>query len=207
MIFGKSKEENFFDMFKVQAEYAKKAADKLDDLIMNYTDKETKCRVIEDLEHEADGQVQKIYAQLNTAFITPIDREDIFMLAKRFDQVTDTVDSAAQRFLMYNVLSITEEAKAFSHLIVKCCNLLIEVVTELKHFKKVNKIRDGIIKVNALEHDGDILYHNTVKALFQKEHDPLYVVKWKEMYRALEDVLDACEDSANTILGVVLKNS
>ena len=207
MIFKRGKDENFFDMFKVLSAFACQAAEKMNALINDYTGITVKCREIEDLEHSADQQVQKIYNQLNHSFITPIDREDIFLVAKRLDQVTDQIDSATQRFLMYNVESTTEEAKIFSGLIIKCCGFLHGVVEELKNFKKATRIHEGIKRVNELGHDGDVHYHASVQKLFQEHQDPLYVLKWKEMYQELERILDACEDVANTILSVVMKNS
>jgi len=182
-------------------------AAKFDNLINDFTRMEEKCQIIKDLEHNADKQVQKIYKQLNHSFITPIDCEDIFMLTKRLDQITDQIDSTAQNFLMYNVESITDSARVFSQLIIKSCDALTEAVRELKHFKKVNNIHEKIRKVNELEHEGDDLYHSSVKSLFKDNHDPLFVIKWREIYRKLESVLDVCEDLANSILGVVLKNS
>ncbi len=207
MFFQKEREENYFDMFKVLSGIACQAAQKMDLLINDYTDITVKCREIEDLEHSADQQVSKIYHQLNHSFITPIDREDIFLVAKKLDQVTDQIDSAAQRFLMYDVESTTEEAKIFSRLIIKCCGFLNGVVEELKHFKKAQRINEGIKIVNELEHDGDIHYHAAVMKLFRGHHDTLYVLKWKEMYQEMERILDACEDVANNILSVVMKNS
>lgn len=208
MIFNKGSKENYFDMFKVITEYALEAAIKFDNLINNYTDIEKKCNEIEEVEHDADKQVQAIYLQLNRSFITPIDREDIFIIAKRLDQICDQIDSAAQRFLMFDVEEITEEsAKKFTDLIIKCCEHINTVAIDLKHFKKVDKINDGIRFINELEHNGDDLYHSSVKNLFKKNKDPLYVLKWKEMYLSFEIILDACEDAANTILGVVVKNS
>ncbi len=207
MIFGKSKEENFFDMFLVLSGFACQAAQKIDSLINDYTNVAVRCREIEDLEHSADQQVSKIYHQLNHSFITPIDREDIFLVAKRLDQVTDQIDSAAQRCLMYNVESTTDEAKIFCSLIVKCCGFLNGVVEELRNFKKAKRIHEGIKIVNELEHDGDIHYHAAVTKLFKEHQDVLYVLKWKEMYQEFERILDACEDVANTILSVVMKNS
>ncbi len=206
-MFGKKREENFFDMFKVLSGFACQAAGKLDSLINDYTSIELKCHEIEDLEHSADQQVSRIYGQLNHSFITPIDREDIFLVAKRLDQVTDQIDSAAQRFLMYNVEGTTEEAKIFSRLIVKCCGYLNDVVVELKNFKRSKRINEGIKLVNELEHDGDNHYHAVVRKLFRESSDALHVLKWKEMYQEFERILDACEDVANTILSVVMKNS
>ncbi len=207
MLFHKDREENYFDMFKVLSGIACQAAQKMDALINDYTNITVKCREIEDLEHSADQQVSKIYHQLNHSFITPIDREDIFLVAKKLDQVTDQIDSAAQRFLMYDVENTTEEAKIFSQLIIKCCGFLNGVVEELKHFKKAERINEGIKIVNELEHDGDIHYHAAVMKLFREKHDTLYVLKWKEMYQEMERILDACEDVANNILSVVMKNS
>lgn len=207
MIFRKGKEENFFDMFKVLSSFACQASEKLNALINDFSDIAVKCREVEDLEHAADKQVQKIYNQLNHSFITPIDREDIFLVAKRLDQVTDQIDSATQRFLMYNVESTTPEARIFSQIIMKCVGVLHGVVEELRNFKRATRIHEGIKLVNELEHDGDVHYHASVQKLFREHTDALYVLKWKEMYQELERILDACEDVANTILSVVMKNS
>jgi uncharacterized protein len=201
------KEEIFFDMFVETTENSCNAAKMLVDLMKNYTDVNNKIKAIEDLEHECDQYVHKILAQLNKSFITPIDREDIYLIAKELDNITDYVESTAHRFKMLNVVTIREEAIKLAELAVVCTEELKDVMIELKHMKKSKTLKDKVIEVNRIENEGDDIYRSAMAKLFTNEKDAIEVIKWKEIYEYLENTLDACEDVANIVEGVVMKNA
>ena len=202
-----SKEEIFFDMFVEAAENGCKAAGLLHDLITKYVNIDEKIRSIEEVEHECDVLVHKILKQLNRSFITPIDREDIFLIAKELDNITDFIDSTAHRFKMFNVGSITQDAISLSNLIIKTTNELKDTMVELKNMKKSPHLKDKIIEINRLENEGDIIYRNAIAKLFVMQNDAIEVIKWKEIYEHLENTIDACEDVANIVEGVAMKNA
>ncbi|MCX7711205.1 MAG: DUF47 family protein [Clostridia bacterium] len=201
------KEEIFFDLFVETSENSCKAAKMLEELMRNYTRVNDKIQAIEDCEHECDQQVHKILEQLNKSFITPIDREDIYLIAKELDNITDDIESTAHRFTMFNVQSITEDAKKMAALIVKCTEELKGVMQELKNMKTSKLLRERIIEVNRIEDEGDTIFRDAITKLFIKETDAVEVIKWKEIYEYLENTLDACEDVANIVEGVVMKHA
>jgi predicted phosphate transport protein (TIGR00153 family) len=201
-----SKEEKFFDMFVDTAENTCKAARQLHELMTNYTSIREKVNSIEETEHECDRHIHKIMKQVNSSFITPIDREDINEIAKMLDNITDAIEAVAHRFNMFNVESITQDAVKMVKLIVDCTQELKGVMAEMKNMKTSKTLQAKIIEVNRLEDEGDAIFRNAVAKLFVTKKDPVEVIKWKEIYELLENTLDACEDVANIVEGVVMKH-
>ena len=201
------KEEIFFDMFVETAEITYKSAVMLEELMTNYVDIPKKVQSIEDIEHECDKNVHKILEQLNKSFITPIDREDIYLIAKELDNITDDIESTAHRFSMLNVQSMNPDALKLAKLIVVCTKELKSVFADLKNMKKSKTLKDKIIEVNRIENEGDDIFRSAVTNLFKSEKNAIEVIKWKEIFEYLESTLDACEDVANIIEGVVMKNA
>ena len=201
------KEEIFFDLFVDTVDLACEAAKKLKDLIDNYCDVDRKINEIQQIEHNCDIKVHNIVEQLNKSFITPIDREDINEIAKQLDNITDAIEDTAHRFRMFDIKSITEDAKKFTELLVAGTEELKIVMTEMKSMKTSKLLCSKIIEVNRLENEGDTLYRNVMTSLFTSGQDALEIIKWKEIYEFLENSLDACEDVANTVEGVVMKHA
>lgn len=197
----------FFDLFVETAEHTCKAAKMLEELMNNYVRVNEKVKAIEECEHECDIQVHKVLEQLNKSFITPIDREDINLIAKEMDNITDDIESTAHRFNMFNVSEITEDAKEMARLIVKCTQELKSLMSELKYMKTSKALKEKIIEVNRIEDEGDTIFRTAITKLFIKENNAVEVIKWKEIYEYLENTLDACEDVANIVEGVVMKHA
>jgi predicted phosphate transport protein (TIGR00153 family) len=202
-----SKEALFFDLFVESVQAACRAAEKLEALMNNYCDIHQQIKAIEEIEHEADQCVHRILHQLNKSFITPIDREDIYLIAKELDNITDDIESTAHRFRMLNVKVIKEDAKKMAALIVQCTRELKDVMADLKNMKKSTGLREKIIEVNRIENVGDDIFRNAITTLFASEKDPIEVIKWKEIFEYLENTLDACEDVANIAEGVIMKHA
>lgn len=202
-----AKEGIFFELFSITAADTCKAANMLEELMNNYVDVTNKIRAIEEIEHKCDGHVHSMLEQLNRSFITPIDREDIYLIAKELDNITDDIESTAHRFRMFNVTGIRDEAKKLAKLIVQCTEELMDVMAELKKMKTSKKLKEKIIEVNRIEDEGDEIFRSAMQQLFISESNPIEVIKWKEIYEYLENTLDACEDVANIIEGVVMKNA
>lgn len=201
------REKIFFDFFIETADKACLAAKKLDELVDNYTDVNSKVQAIKEVEHDCDKCVHNIFSQLNKSFITPIDREDIYEIAKVLDNITDFIESTAQDFTMFNVTSMTDEAKKFTSLIVNCTEELKCVMTELKDLKVSKILLEKIIEVNRIENEGDELYRASMAKLFSNGMDTKDILKWSVIYDSFENSLDACEDVANIVEGVVMKNA
>ena len=201
------KEELFFDYFVETCEIICKSAMLLEDLTKNYINVNEKILSIEETEHACDNKVHNILEQLNKAFITPIDREDIFTIAKELDNITDDIESAAHRFSMYNVQEMRPDAIKLSELIVKSAEELKNVMIEMKNMKKSTLLQEKIIAVNDVEDEGDTIFREAITNLFITEKNAVEVIKWKEIYELLENTLDACEDVANIVEGVVMKHA
>ena len=200
------KEEVFFDLFVEMTGFACQAASKLKDLIDDYTDIDEKVEEIKKIEHGCDQVFHRIMHQLNKSFVTPIDREDINLIARELDNITDTIEDAAYSFRMFNIKSINDEAKLLSDLISKSTLELNALMIELKNMKTSKLLKPQVIEVNRLENEGDDIYRSAMASLFSGNVDTLEVIKWKQIYEFLENSLDACEEIANTIEGVVMKN-
>ena len=201
------KEEIFFDLFIQAADLACVAAKKLDDLINHYENIEEKIDAIEEVEHECDKIVHTVMKQLNKSFITPLDREDIVQISMVLDDIVDAIEAVAHRFKMFNVQAVTEYAAVSSKLIVQSTTELRILICEFKHMKTSKIMDKQIIDVNSLENEGDRVFRKAMTSLFANGIDAVEVIKWKEIYEHLEDTLDACEEVANIVEGVVTKNA
>jgi uncharacterized protein Yka (UPF0111/DUF47 family) len=136
-----------------------------------------------------------------------LDSEDIYLIAKVLDNITDNIEATAHRFRMCNVQAITDDARIMVKLVVDCTKVLEDVISDLENLGKSQVLSDKIIEVNRIEDDGDKVFRKAVTDLFAKETDAITITKWKEIYEYLENTLDACEDVANIVEGVLTKTS
>jgi predicted phosphate transport protein (TIGR00153 family) len=198
-------EKKFFDMLEVESSLVLKAAEFLSSLFDNYGNlMEIKNRIT-DIEHEGDDTVHKIFEALNQTFITPIDREDIADLTSALDNVLDHIYGAVRRLYLYEIENPTKTMIEFSKVLVKACAQLDLAVKELKELKAPEKIEQRCIEVNKIENDGDEILSGGVVELF-KTKDAKEIIKLKEIYDFLESAVDRCEDAANVISDIVMKN-
>jgi len=201
------KEENFLIQFNRTAEIIVEAALALDDLAKDFTDVEVKVGRIKHLEHEGDHVTHQTFALLSRTWITPIDREDIHDLTKQLDDVLDLIDAAAARLVLFKIPAPTPELRAQAHLIVQSAQAIQRALGLLSDLKNSREILDACIEINRLENEADRMHLEAVKRLFEEETDAILVFKWKEILDRLEDATDRCEDVADVIEGVVLKNA
>jgi len=201
------KDEIFFDLFVDTTEFACLAAAKLNMLINNYVDVDEKIDEIIKIEHQCDQVFHSIMKQLNKSFVTPIDREDINLIARELDNITDAIEDAAHSFRMFKIKTVKEEAKLLSGLIEKSTLELKTLMVELKNLKTSKLLFPKIIEINCIEGEGDDIYRNAMTALFANEENTLDVIKWERIYGFLENSLDACEEVANIVEGVIMKHA
>ncbi|HHW47453.1 MAG TPA: DUF47 family protein [Clostridiaceae bacterium] len=201
------KEVNYFDMFIQIAGICNKAAKVLGEMICDAGNFDSKAQVIHDIEHEGDELYHTLYRQLNRSFITPIEREDILAIARNIEDTIDAIDEVAIMFNILSISSVRPEAKDLVKLIVKSSSVLVEATKEFKNYKKSKELTPLLVELNHIEEEGDKLYQNAIKTLFKNEKDILEVVKWKNIFGIMEDVLDACENAAEVMEGVIIKNS
>ncbi len=200
------KEINYFDVLIKAASYANQAAVALEELLHNYVNVAVKANAIHELEHAADDECHRLTEALNIAFITPIDREDLYGMIKSIDDITDHIEDVSNRFDMFNIQVVRPEAIQMSKLIVRATSVLYEALVEFKTFKKSTKVHNLIKDVNTIEGEGDRLYRKIVKDLFTENELIIDIIKWKDIYDDMENVLDSCEDVADIIEGVLMKN-
>ena len=199
------KEEKFFTMFQDMGVIITEGANQLKKMLDDYSDPLASQRLIKDIEHKGDNQTHLIIKTLNKTFITPLDREDIYALASKLDDIIDLIDASAQRLVMYNVEKPTIEAKQLAFIIVQCCQA---VERALKHLGgKFDDVNDCCVEINALENEADRVCREAISRLFDEEKDPINLIKWKEIYETLEKATDKCEDAANIMESVVVKNA
>jgi uncharacterized protein len=197
------REEKFFDLFEQQASHIVSAARVLEELTLEYADAKAKAQQIKDLEHAGDALTHEIVRRLNTTFITPIDREDIYALASRLDDVLDLIDAVADRLLLYKIKSPTDGSISMAKIIVKTAEETDRAVRCLRTLSPF--YHKHAVEVNRLENEADRLLRDQLAALFEGGTDAIEVIKWKELYETMESVTDRCEDVVNVIEGITLK--
>jgi predicted phosphate transport protein (TIGR00153 family) len=202
-----TKKYNYFDQFVQQMSLCKKAAQQLMKMLENYTEVSRQANEIHDTEHAADDLVHQILNELNRSFITPIDREDIVGLVNELDDITDSIEDAANLFDMLSISEIKPEALEMAKLILVGCETLYDAVAEFAHFKTSSKLRELTMLVNKAEEDGDRKHRSFIKAMYLTETDPINLMKWKEIFDMMEKILDDCEDVADLLDGIIIKNS
>ncbi len=198
------RDEKFFDLFDEQSKLITRAAALLHELFTDPTRLDEWVAAIKQVEHEADNVTREIVTRLNRSFVTPLDREDILLLASRLDSVVDLVDGTARRAAQFRIHGTREEATKLSGLLVDAADHIAKAVTGMKHPKTMEQHNR---RVKELEEEGDGVYHAAMGRLFSGNPDPLEVIKWKELFDTLEDSLDRCDDVSNTLKAISLKHS
>jgi len=206
---NKNKDFNYFKEFINLSGYCCDAAEMLHNVLSNYNPLEIEAQMlkIHEIEHLADKGMHNLMNRLMREFITPIEREDIISLVQNIDNVTDSIDDVIMRIYMYNVLSIREEALEFTDLIVKCCQALKTAIEDFSDFRKSKTVKDNIIEVNRLEDIGDRMYTMAMRNLYIASKDPIELMIWTEVFGSLEKCFDDCEDVANLMESIIMKNT
>ena len=201
------KKDKFYTLFVINAEIAHEAAKMLYDYVGNMS---TKCELLKSLkqiEKKGDLKVLEIIEELNKTFLTPFDREDIYAIAKEMDRVIDYIEKSASRFDMFNVVSLRDGTKELCEMIVKITFEQVEMMKNFSTMKKNGLVISKVRAINSIEEDGDTVSRNAIKLLFSDNVEAIEVIKWREIYKLLENTLDRCEDVANLVEGVVMKNA
>jgi uncharacterized protein len=160
-------------------------------------------RDIKDSEHEGDRVTRELVDLLNRTFVTPFDRDDIYNLAGAIDDICDHIDEAAGNIASYGVTAIRPQAKEQAHVILRSAEKLNDAVGRLEGFKDAGR---ELHELRDLEDEGDRLNRAAVAELFSSEHDPLVVLRWKDIHEQLEEAVDACENAADVLEAILVKN-
>ena len=202
------RDEQFFDMFAELARRITRAAELLRELFQDPSRMRAAEQAIKAVEHEADQLVLQVNKKIDTSFVTPLDREDIHLLANRLDNVVDLIDGTARRAMMFRITEVRPPAFALTDVLVRAGKMIEEQVRDIR---KAPLVAATGQRIKALEEEGDAVYSQAVGDLFDPTAgaapDPLTVMKWKELYDKLEEAMDECEDVSNTLESIALKNS
>lgn len=194
----------FFELFERQSATLLLGARALKDLAENFEDVEAKAHKIKQIESDGDQITHDLIDSLNRTFITPFDREDIHALASALDDVLDNIEGVASRFALFRVRELTPETRELILIIERACVAIHEAVKCLRNRKEVQK---NLVEINKLENDADMISRDMTAKLFETAADFRELIKWKELYGRLEATTDDCEDVANIIEGIFVKNT
>ena len=201
------RDEKFFDLFSAVATFTVDAAKLQQELLR--ADPQRRTAIVDQikrLEHQADQVTHEVVTRLDRVFITPLDREDIHLLASRLDDVIDLIDGTARRLLMFRAGKSPEGAVLIADVIGKAVAELQVAVRALEK-NKGGTVLAACVQVKRMEEEGDSLYHEWLGRLFEGEPSPLEVIKWKEIYDNLEKTLDFIEDAANVLESISIKHA
>lgn len=203
------KKIDYFNYFEEVSDVICEAADYLYNALHKFDANElqTKIDAMHDIEHRADGIKHQMTRHLAHEFITPIEREDIVSLAQCLDTVVDYIEDVLLRIYMYDVREIRGEVLEFSNVLIDCSKELDEVVKEFKNFKNSTTIMGSIVAVNDYESEGDKILVEGVRTLSVSGASDRELYIWTDIYERMEVCLDACENVADIIEGVIMKNT
>jgi predicted phosphate transport protein (TIGR00153 family) len=198
----------FYDLFEQGTSNLVVAAEKLVDFFDNYENVEAKAKELKDLEHRGDVITHEIIARVHRSFVTPIDREDITLLAHSLDDVMDFIEAAGRTACLYHIAQPTERARELARIVGKMAVKLNEVVPRLRRRDQFPWILKQCVEINTLENEADDVQHAALAELFEVcSTDTCDVIKWREIYGHLENATDRGEDVANVLEGIVLKHA
>jgi uncharacterized protein len=198
------REDNFFEMFTALADNAHQGAQILLEMFQRDDGAEKYAERIKDIEHAGDNLTHTLLTRLNQTFVTPFDREDIQALSSRIDDVLDLIDAAASRIVTYKINRIRPGVADLVQILYETTRQVVVVVGALK---KHDAVLEKCIEIKRLENESDRLSRILIARLFDEEKDPVQIIKWKEIIEVIEAAVDKCEDVANVIETVTLKNA
>ncbi|MCX5835343.1 MAG: DUF47 family protein [Deltaproteobacteria bacterium] len=200
------RDEKFYDMFEELANKIEEGGKMFTDILNNYEQSEAKIAKLKEIEHEADIITHRTYEKMHRTFLTPLDREDIYNLVNKMDSVLDMIEAAAVRMQLYKIKKPVDEIKELARILNLAIGKIKKIVHALRDKKKSKEILEDCVEINTLENEGDIVLRMTMARLFEREKDPIELIKWKEIFERIEESIDVCEDVSNIIEGIVLKH-
>lgn len=197
------KEEKFYDDFIAVAVEITKGAALLEKMVATDPPRVDLAHEIKEIEHRCDSLTHSTIQRLNQTFVTPLDREDIFEMARSLDDCMDAIDHCATLVALYEFSTMRAGARELAKLLTASADAVKSAVSMLE---KKTAIAPFIVEINRLENEADRVHLNAVRELFREEQDPIAVMKWKELLDELEKATDECEDVANVLEGIVVKH-
>ena len=205
-----NKKDNYwFDNFKSCAQTASQAARTLYEILGRFDPMRLSEQLerLHEIEHSGDVMKHELTAELAKAFITPIERDDIFQLSQNIDDVTDAIEDVLIHIYVNNITSMRADAMPFAQNVVRCCEAMEKLLEELPNFRRSKTLNDLIVELNRLEEEGDRLYIDAMRRLHIESKDAVEIIVWREIYEYLELCCDRCEHVADVIAGIAIDNA
>jgi predicted phosphate transport protein (TIGR00153 family) len=199
----KPQKREFFHLFTQASANAREIARALVELLEGWPESREKLRDIRELEHEGDRLTHEVINLLNRTFVTPFDRDDMYRLASVIDDVCDHIDEAADNIDAYEVRDVPGKAREQGEVIYRAVARLHEAVERLEGFRDSRK---QLVALRELEDEGDRLEREAIAELFRSGADPLTIIRWKDIHEQLEEAVDACENAADVLEAILVKN-
>jgi hypothetical protein len=201
------REESFFQLFDGAAKNVHDGALAMLDFMERFNDPAERAKRMKDIEHQGDRITHDTIERLNRTFITPIDREDIHELVTRLDDILDLIDTSMNRMVLYKIEKPTEDALLLARCLRHATALILEAVPLLRDMKNGPEILKRCVAIHGQENEADRIEQHALASLFDNRHEAVEIIKWKDIYGDLETATDRCEDVANVLEGIVLKNA
>ena len=198
------RDHEFFDLFEEAGGNILRAAGLLEEMLLDYPEKNEIARDILICEQEGDRITHDIIRRLNQTFVTPIDREDIYALASALDDIVDFTEEVADYLGLYKIEAPMEQAQRLAHILLEASRAIADCMPRLRNFSDISHYT---VEVNRLENDGDRKVREALASLFETGIDPMMVIRWKDIFERLESAIDACERVAYILEGIVIKNA
>jgi uncharacterized protein len=195
------REHRFYELFRRQGALVGETLTELRDSLLEEKNRHPRLR---ELEHACDDVTHDIYNLTNRTFTTPMEQEDILRLAHGLDQIVDLAEEISDRIDLYEIVSITDSAKQFGECLAKAGMELGHAVDKLEDFNGIDTV---LQEIHRLENDGDSITRYALEKLFETDHTPADLIKWKDLYSLLELTLDECESVAEIIETIEIKNA
>jgi predicted phosphate transport protein (TIGR00153 family) len=194
----------FFDLFNQAAANAVVISQRLTDLLTDFPDRaDERMRDIKELEHQGDRLTHELVDLINRTFVTPFDRDDMYRLAGVLDDICDHVDDSAEKIVGYGVRDVNEPARRQAEVIQRAAGKLAEAIARLEGFKDSKR---QLIELRELEDEGDRIARAAIADLFSGGSDPISLIRWKDIHEQLEEAVDACENAADVLEAILVKN-
>ena len=193
----------FFDLFTAAGENALEAARQVEARFRSFPEREVRQAQVKELENKGDELTRQLIELLNTQYITPFDREDIYELAKAIDDVVDFIENASDLLTLYKVERAMDQSLDQCRVLVSAVEHLSNALGELRGFRGAER---HLVEVKNLEDEGDRILREAIAGLFENHVEPVEIIRWKDIFEALEDAIDACETAADVVGNIVVKN-
>jgi predicted phosphate transport protein (TIGR00153 family) len=201
-LFG-SREREFFDLFEEAGRNCVRAAELLEQMLDAWPDHGDTLREVVACEHEGDRITHEIIDRLNKTFVTPFDREDIIAFASSIDDIVDYIEEIADFLGLYRIEAPMEQAQEMARILHQATR---QINVAIPYLRSLKDIHEYTVEVNRLENEGDRILRVAVASLFARDIDPMFVIRWKDIFERLENAIDSTESAVNRLEGIIIKN-